>query len=136
MTWTRWLPPGVVVRPVYDRSTLIEESIDTLRRTLVDSHRHRLRQKRGGGLDEIPLENVMVAAGGGEIDALALDQALQRLEAIDPMAARTVKLLAFEGLSYDEAAKEMGVGRATVSRGWRFARAFLRLQLANGTDPL
>ena len=101
-----------------------------LRRTLVDTHRHGHRQKRGGGLEEIPLDAASAAIDGTEVDALAMAQALHRLKAIDPVASRIVKLLAIEGYSYDEAAKTLGVGRATVSRGWRFARAFLRLQLA------
>ena len=101
-----------------------------LRRTLVDNYRHGVRQKRGGGREEIPLEGVRVEIDGAGIDRLVLDQALRRLAAIDPVAARTVELLAVAGLSYDEAAEAMGVGRATVSRGWRFARAFLRLQIA------
>jgi RNA polymerase sigma factor (TIGR02999 family) len=101
-----------------------------LRRTLVDNYRHGARQKRGGGQEEIPSEDVSVAIDGAEIDRLVLDQALRRLAAVDPVASRTVTLLAIEGFSYEEAAKAMGVGRATVSRGWRFARAFLRLQIA------
>ena len=101
-----------------------------LRRTLVDNYRNGFRQKRGGGLEKIPLEGAHAESDGAGIDRLVLDQALRRLAAADPVAARTVELLAIEGLSYDEAAKAMGVGRATVSRGWRFARAFLRLQIA------
>jgi RNA polymerase sigma factor (TIGR02999 family) len=101
-----------------------------LRRTLVDSHRHGSRQKRGGGLGELSLEDVRVDIDGVEMDRLVLNQALRRLAAVDPGAARIVELLAIEGFSYEDAAQVMGVGRATVSRGWRFARAFLRLQIS------
>jgi RNA polymerase sigma factor (TIGR02999 family) len=104
-----------------------------LRRTLVDKYRHGARQKRGGGLEEIPLDGVRVTIDGAELDRLMLDQALRRLASVDPMACRIVELLAIEGFSYDEAAKVLGVGRATVSRGWRFGRAFLRLQMAGGS---
>ena len=104
-----------------------------LHRTLVDTWRRRSRQKRGGGQDEISLEDVHVVIDEAEIDRLALDQALRRLADIDPVAARTVELLAVEGFSYDEAARELGVGRATVSRGWRTGRAFLRLQMTEGS---
>jgi len=100
-----------------------------LRRTLVDNYRHNARQKRGGDLEEIPLEGIGVTIGGTELDRLPLDQALCRLASVDPLACRTVELLAIDGLSYDEAAQVLGVGRATVSRGWRFARAFLQLQI-------
>ena len=105
-----------------------------LHRTLVDNYRHNARQKRGGGLEEIPLEGIRVTIGGAEIDRLVLDQALRRLASVDPLACRTVELLAIDGLSYDEAAKVLGVGRATVSRGWRFARAFLQLQITGRAD--
>jgi RNA polymerase sigma factor (TIGR02999 family) len=100
-----------------------------LRRTLVDTWRHQGRQKRGGGQEEIPIDGIHVAIGGAEIDRLVLEQALRRLADVDPVAARTVELLAIQGFSYDEAARRLGVGRATVSRGWRFARTFLRLQI-------
>jgi RNA polymerase sigma factor (TIGR02999 family) len=100
-----------------------------LRRTLVDTWRYECRQKRGGGQDEIPIDGIHVAIGGTEIDRLVLEQALWRLADVDPIAARTVELLAIEGFSYDEAARALGVGRATVSRSWRSARAFLRLQI-------
>jgi DNA-directed RNA polymerase specialized sigma24 family protein len=103
-----------------------------LRRTLVDTWRHRSRQKRGGGQDEISLENVQLVVGEAEIDRLALKQALRRLASIDPVAARTVELLAIEGFSYDDTARMLRVGRATVSRGWRFGRAFLRHQMTEG----
>jgi RNA polymerase sigma factor (TIGR02999 family) len=100
-----------------------------LRRTLVDTWRYEGRQKRGGGQDEIPIDGIHVAIGGTEMDRLVLEQALWRLADVDPIAARTVELLAIEGFSYDEAARALGVGRATVSRSWRSARAFLRLQI-------
>jgi RNA polymerase sigma factor (TIGR02999 family) len=100
-----------------------------LRRTLVDNYRHRARQKRGGGLELISLEGVRVMMEGAELDRLMLDQALSRLASVDPLASRTVELLAIDGLSYEEAARVLGVGRATVSRSWRSARSFLQLQL-------
>ena len=113
-----------------NRSHFFSIAARILRRTLVDAWRHRCRQKRGGGQGEVPLEDAHAAIDGSEIDRLALEQALRRLADIDPVAARTVDLLAIEGFSYDEAATLMGIGRATVSRGWRFGRAFLRLQMA------
>ncbi|MEM7349411.1 MAG: ECF-type sigma factor [Acidobacteriota bacterium] len=106
-----------------------------LRRVIVDHERHRLRDKRGGGRVHLPLEEalgVASTAGGAGIDVLALNRALTRLETIDPQAARIVDLRYFGGLSHDETAEALGIGRATVARRWRFARAWLRRQLGAG----
>ena len=116
--------------PWQNRQHFFSIAARVLHRTVVDSWRHRCRQKRGGGRDELPLENVHVPIDGAEIERLALEQALRRLADIDPLAARTVELVAVEGCSYEEAAQVLEVGRATVSRSWRFGRAFLRLQIA------
>lgn len=104
-----------------------------LRRTLVDIWRRRSRQKRGSGQDEVPLDETHIVIDETEVDRLALEQALLRLAHVDPVAARIVELLAIEGFSYEEAAGVLGVGRATVSRGWRFGRTFLRLQMASSS---
>ncbi|MEM8934620.1 MAG: ECF-type sigma factor [Acidobacteriota bacterium] len=105
-----------------------------LRRALLDHARHRSRRKRGGDAVEVPLsdDEVTLIADGRTLDVLMLDTAIGRLEAVDPVAARVVELRFFAGMSHDETAEVLGIGRATVGRSWRFARAFLRRQMDDG----
>ena len=100
-----------------------------LRRVLVDRARHRTREKRGGDREILPIDEVVVRVEGRNLDVLALDRALEELEGIDPSAVRVVEALFFAGLTHDEAAAALGIGRATVGRSWRFARAWLQKRL-------
>ncbi len=100
-----------------------------MRRELLEAARSRGRVKRGGGIEFVPLDGIILAVEGLDIDALALDQALQRLRKIDARAAKVVELRYFAGMSHEEVAEAMNIGRATASRAWRFARSWLRLQL-------
>ncbi|MEM6454708.1 MAG: sigma-70 family RNA polymerase sigma factor [Acidobacteriota bacterium] len=123
-----------------DRAHFFAIAARVLRRLIVDHLRHHQRQKRGGDAVHHPLDDVTLPAldGPDAIDVLSLDQALHRLAQIDATAARVVELRYFGGLSHDETADLLNIGRATVGRAWRFARAWLRAQLAATTavDPL
>ena len=95
-----------------------------MRRILVDNARRDQRPKHGGGaiaisLDDMPsvAQTVTVDA----VDALALDTALRRLEALDPEQGRIVELRFFGGLTVDETAAVVGVSAATVKREWALA---------------
>lgn len=106
-----------------------------IRRVLLDHRRSRKRQKRGDGLEPATLADAP-APGAGATQAyerLALERALGELAEVDERAAAIVTLRFLAGLSHDETAEVLGCGRATVARGWRFARAFLRLRLRPGT---
>lgn len=100
-----------------------------LRRVLVDRARHRSREKRGGDQEKLPIDEVVVRVEGRDVDILALDHALAELAEIDEASVRVVEALFFAGLTHDEAAVALGVGRATVGRSWRFARAWLQKRL-------
>jgi RNA polymerase sigma-70 factor, ECF subfamily len=102
-----------------------------MRRLLVDHARKRNAAKRGGSL-------VMLEEGLGNPrsdgaqweEILAVDEALERLERLDPQQARVVELHYFAGLSGEETAQAMGVSQRTVEREWALAKAWLRTQLA------
>ena len=96
-----------------------------MRRILVDHARSRAAGKRGGGELPVTLDEAMIAAPSSSVDVLALDQALTRLEAIDPQQSRIVELKFFAGLTIDEIAEVMHISAATVSRDWTMARAWL-----------
>ena len=106
-----------------------------MRRVLVDHARTRLAAKRGGELQRVTLGDVGAGTadqGDGDIDLLALHDALELLATIDPRQARLVELRYFGGLGIEETAEALEVSPATVKRDWAVARAWLRRELATG----
>jgi RNA polymerase sigma factor (TIGR02999 family) len=102
----------------------------TMRRVLVDHARSRARLKRGAGVDPVPLggdEGALAAAEAEEL--LALDEALTRLERINPRGSDVVQHRFFGGLTLEETAALLGVSAKTVQRDWRAARAWLRKEM-------
>jgi RNA polymerase sigma factor (TIGR02999 family) len=101
-----------------------------MRRVLVDHARSVGSAKRWGGLEKHSLTGVNVdGAGLASIDVLALDEALERLAALDPRAAQVVELRYFGGLTEREAADTLEISTATIKRDWDFARTWLLSQL-------
>lgn len=100
-----------------------------MRRVLLKhAGRHRAA-KRGGGALKVPLEESMLADGAGQtLDALALDEALQRLEELDPRQTRIVELR-FCGLTVPETAEVLELSESTIHRDWRLAKAWLTREL-------
>lgn len=105
-----------------------------VRRVILDHARSRGRQRRGGGQAHRSLDSVILKVDGMNLDALALDEALDQLDAVDSRAARVVELRHFAGLNQEEIATVLDVGLATVGRSWRFARAWLRLRLGEAAS--
>ena len=101
----------------------------TMRRILVDHARGRGRAKRGGGDAPITLDDALVASPDRPDALLALDEALERLSALDERKGRAVELHYFGGLTYDETAEALGVSAATVDRELRVAKAWLYREL-------
>ena len=101
-----------------------------MRRVLIDHARARRRQKRGGGAEAVPLDEVegLLSERAAE-EALAVDAALDRLAADSPRAARVVELRIFGGLTLDEIATVLDVSAKTVQRDWEAARAWLRKEI-------
>lgn len=111
-----------------DRSHFFAMAATLMRRVLVDYARQRGREKRGGGVSVTSIDdNVM--APQASIDVLALDQALERLAAIDVQQSRIVELRFFAGLSVDETAAALDISPATVKRDWATAKLWLYREL-------
>lgn len=103
-----------------------------MRSVLVDHARRRGARKRGGERGRVPLEAVDQLARDrpAEADLLAVDEALTRLQGVDPELVRIVELRFFGGLSCAEVAEVTGAGLRTVERRWRLARAWLHTELS------
>jgi RNA polymerase sigma factor (TIGR02999 family) len=98
---------------------------ETMRRILVDQARQRLSLKRGRAAVRRPLEEVPLSTDIPDEELLDIDAALREFAQIDPHKAELVKLRFFTGLSEAEAANTLGISRATASRHWTYARAWL-----------
>lgn len=113
-----------------DRDHFFAIAAQAMRRILVDRARTKHRDKRGGGVNDLPLDAAQnVSADGGRIDLVALDDALTALALFDERQARIVELKYFGGMSLDETAELLGISAATVKRDWQIARAWLRQQM-------
>jgi RNA polymerase sigma factor (TIGR02999 family) len=97
-----------------------------MRQILVDAARHRLRRKRGGrDAWQVTLDEALQVAPVRADEIVALDEALERLTAIDVRQARIVEHRFFAGLTAEETAEAMGISVPTVQRDWRAARSWL-----------
>jgi RNA polymerase sigma factor (TIGR02999 family) len=104
---------------------------EAMRRILVERARLRATRKRGGSLRRVNLDVAVEQfnTDEGEDDLLALDEALADLELHDPNAAGLVKLRYFAGMSHQQAAEALGLGRRAADRVWALARAWLYQRL-------
>jgi len=103
-----------------------------MRRILVDHVRHDLRDKRGGDAVQVALTDAIAGETPGpvdRVDILALNRALETLEALDAEQSRIVELRFFGGLTVEETAAALGVSPATVKREWAMAKAWLYREL-------
>lgn len=118
-------------RPVWkDRRHFVGIAARAMRQILVDQARARGAEKRWAQLDRVSLHESLRAAGSSDDMLPALDQALARLEQMDPQQVRIVELRFFAGLSVEETADALDISPATVKRRWALARAWLHRELA------
>jgi RNA polymerase sigma factor (TIGR02999 family) len=108
---------------------------EAMRRILVDAARRKRTVIHGGSLARVPLSEADVPAVELSEDLIALDEALTRLAAIDPIKAQLVTLRHFGGLTIDEAAGAIGISPATAKRYWAYARAWLFRAVAGRPRP-
>ena len=141
------LQPTVLVHEAYlrlaretasrwkSRGHFLAVAAKAMRQVLIDHHRRRSAQKRGGGLERIRISSAEPAAGGPTVDFLAINEALERFEALDGRQAQVVEMRFFGDLSMQETAEVLGVSLGTVEKDWRVARAWLARELKKGDPP-
>jgi RNA polymerase sigma factor (TIGR02999 family) len=118
------------------RGHFFAAAAEAMRRILIDRARRRRSRRRGGGAKQRSLEGLEAAVPGSDDELLAVNEALGRLEKLDPPKAELVKLRYFGGLTIPEAAQTLGISVTTANRYWAYARAWLHEELAAGAEPL
>ncbi len=112
-----------------NRAHFLALAATAMRRILVNHAIARRAEKRGGGAERVTLFEAASVFEERAEDLVALDEALDRLAAVDPQNSRIVELRFFAGLSADETAECLSLSLRTVERGWRFAKAWLRKEI-------
>jgi RNA polymerase sigma factor (TIGR02999 family) len=103
-----------------------------MRRILLNRVRDKGRLKRGAGAEHLPVDGLDIAAPGTDDELLAVDEALERLAADEPLAAEIVSLRYFAGLKWAEIAELTGHSERDLNRLWAFARAWLKTEITGG----
>ncbi len=114
----------------HDRAHFFALCARAMRQILVDHARSRHSLKRGAGKVQIQLNEGLAAGRPSEANLLELDDALNRLAAVDPRKSHVVELRFFGGLNLEETAEALGISTKTVQRDWDMARAWLYGELS------
>jgi RNA polymerase sigma factor (TIGR02999 family) len=113
------------------RGHFFAAAAEAMRRILVENARRKGRQRHGGELNRMELDESDLATTTTDECLLAIDEALDRLAMEEPQAADLVKLRFFAGFSITEAADILGMSRTTAYEQWAYARAWLRCEVEN-----
>jgi len=122
-------------RDYVDREHFLCTAAGVIRQVIVDRARARTRVKRGGEFQRITVNASDLSSPDADFDILGLQEALTRLEGMDPQQARIVELRFFVGLSVAEVAEVLRISERTVKRDWSMARAWLQRELSDGPSP-
>jgi len=118
------------------RGHFFAAAAEAIRRVLIDNARRRHSQRRGGAAERRSLDGLAAAVPASDDEMLAVNEALERLQQVDPSKAELVKLRYFGGLTVPEAALALGISVTTANRYWAYARAWLHEELAaDGDSP-
>jgi len=114
------------------RGHFFRAAAEAMRRILVENARKKRRIKRGGEHDRLNLDEASLTTDKQDIDLLALDEALAKLEEIDPEKASLVKLRYFVGLTTSQSAEILNISLPTANRHWSYARSWLFREISKG----
>ena len=116
------------------RGHFFAAAAEAMRRILVENARHKQCQKAGGDRIRLELADVEPAAPATSVDVLALNDALDQLEAKDARKAALVKLRFFVGLTNAQAATALDISASTADNDWAYAKSWLRLEMTRGSS--
>jgi len=111
-----------------NKGHFFKAAAESMRRILIENARRKKTDRRGGGQKRVELgESVLAGSGDGHAsdEILALDEALERLEAKDRLKADLIKLRFYAGLTIEQSAKSLGISLTTAKTHWAYARAWL-----------
>ena len=112
-----------------NRSHFLAVAATAMRQVLVDYARSTLRQKRGAGARAVTLDEAALLSPEPTREILDLNEALERLSALDARKAQVVEMRYFGGLKQEEIAEALNISEVTVRRDWTFSRAWLYAEL-------
>jgi RNA polymerase sigma factor (TIGR02999 family) len=112
-----------------DRAHFLGVAAGLMRRILVDHARGICREKRGGGVAKLPLDEALVFSTAKSAELVALDDALDEFARFDPRGAQVVEFRYFGGMSVEETAEALGIHPRTVIRSWGLAKVWLKREL-------
>jgi RNA polymerase sigma factor (TIGR02999 family) len=118
----------------HDRVHFFAMAAKAMRQILVDHARRRRAVKRGGGAITMVLDEASASQKNASLDLIALDDALQRLAALDPRQSEIVELRFFGGLSVEETSQIVDISPATIKREWATARLWLHREMSAGAE--
>ena len=126
-----WLRLGADHQPEWkSRAQFFAAAAEAMRRILIDSARRRLAQRRGGRLEHLNIDDLEVAGASDDARVLSVNDALEKLAAVDEEKAQLVKLRYFAGLTLEEAAAALDIAEPTARRWWAYARAWLLKEMS------
>jgi len=114
------------------RGHFFKAAAEAMRRILVENARRKQRLKRGGNRERLTWDEAAIATHKQDLDLLALDEALTKLEAEDPEKANLVKLRYFAGLTTSQSAQVLKISLPTANRHWSYARSWLFREISKG----
>jgi RNA polymerase sigma factor (TIGR02999 family) len=122
-------------QPWKNRAHFFGVAANLMRHILVDYARAKSSGKRGGGMQKVALDEAVSEAAPRPAQLIALDDALQELEKLDPRKGQIIELRFFGGMSIEETAEAAGISTSTVSREQRMAEAWLQRQMLVRAEP-
>jgi len=130
-----WLKIAGADGPQFEnRRHFFAAAAEAMRRILVDRARRRQRLRHGGDLERADQELDALESAVPDERVIAIHDALEALEAADPLKARLVKLKYFVGLENKEAAEALGISVSSVERYWAYSKAWLMKEIRQKTE--
>ena len=129
------LVDGEKARHWNSRGHFFGAAAEAMRRILVENARRKSGPEAGGGHCRVELSDAAAEIRGPDLDLIAMNEAVDKLQANDARAAELVKLRFFAGLTRQQAAETLGISVATADNDWAYAKGWLKVELAGTSGP-